>query len=142
MKIHAFTNKVQAMGRNVDVKLHSMPRDGYGEGCGGWMGDVYWTTPKHRVECRVCGCDEAAHSDPLAMRANDHPYKEYRAPAGGCNSYVLVASEKGPFTFDGQRVMLVSINGIGESRWNVRSEPTGDEKEAFDAFATRGLTVA
>jgi hypothetical protein len=36
------------------------------------------------------------------------------------NSFVLVDSpEQGSFLLDGQRVELVSINGIGEIRWKV-----------------------
>jgi hypothetical protein len=36
------------------------------------------------------------------------------------NSFVLVNSpERGQFLIDGQRVALVSINGLGEIRWDV-----------------------
>jgi hypothetical protein len=48
----------------------------------------------------------------------------WRAPdssyGGGCNSYVLRAAPYGFVTGDGRKCSIVSINGIGEARWEVR----------------------
>ena len=39
---------------------------------------------------------------------------------GGCNSFVCVEDPRGFWlTEDGQRVNLISINGIGEIRWTI-----------------------
>lgn len=58
------------------------------------------------------------------------------------NSYVLArplrgAVKDGWLTPDGQRVQLVSINGIGEVRWYIRPRPwaqQADDQEAIDHF--------
>jgi len=50
-----------------------------------------------------------------SMRTTENVYWSYRS-----NSFVLVASEHGQFEFNGQRVNLYCINGIGEIRWDVR----------------------
>lgn len=47
-------------------------------------------------------------------------YHDDGSPAGGFNSFVCVADEKGEWlTEDGQKVALLSINGIGEIRWRI-----------------------
>lgn len=73
------------------------------------------------------------------------------------NSFVLVASPKGPFLHKGQRVDLVSINGMGEVRWPVwkmhieqalelneqeTMDPNWDSSMHLSAFRHFGLTFA
>lgn len=48
-------------------------------------------------------------------------WKRAHGGFGGCNSYVLVASEHGEFTKDGQSVSLVSINGFDEYGEEVKA---------------------
>jgi hypothetical protein len=55
------------------------------------------------------------------IESNDWVYWSHRKESGGgCNSYTLQLGENGPWLYKGQRVYLLSVNGIGETRWEVR----------------------
>lgn len=54
----------------------------------------------------------------------------------GCNSFVCVRDFEGNYvTRQGDSCFLVSVNGIGELRWDVRpSHPTAEEMAAVRYF--------
>jgi hypothetical protein len=69
------------------------------------------------------------------------------------NSYVIVADDDGPHVKDGQRVALLSINGMGQIRWRVSDteihsarrhepQPDWDSFEFLAAFTHFGLETA
>lgn len=58
------------------------------------------------------------------------------------NSYVMVPDEKGNFLFKGKKVQLLSINGIGEIRWNVEKYDFGRDNEQGEAIEAFGLVKA
>lgn len=64
-----------------------------------------------------------SHTDPPKDTVFWSPQKYHPNgdPAGGFNSFVVVDDPKhGNFaTPDGQRVSVISVNGIGEIRWRV-----------------------
>jgi hypothetical protein len=57
--------------------------------------DIYWSPRKFRTE------------------------GGQQLPAGGLNSYVLVADETGPWLRVEKRVCLICVNGVGEIRWEI-----------------------
>jgi hypothetical protein len=63
-----------------------------------------------------------------------------QVPAGGCNSYVLIADKDGSFQLGDERVDLVSINGAGEERWRVKNG--FGEADAAEAIQHFGLVKA
>lgn len=88
-------------------------------------GDVRHTREKPRIlKYGGRGVDVAlrTHSDPGPETVFWSPprYHEDGSPGGGFNSFVLVDDPNGYFlTEAGERVALVSINGIGEIRWKI-----------------------
>jgi len=91
-------NVLKFGGRGVDVALTRGPKSWGGQEPG--TNTVFWSEQRWRPSDRPGYPDE---------------------PAGGYNSFVCVADpERGYWkTADGQRVTLVSINGIGEIRWRI-----------------------
>ena len=56
-----------------------------------------------------------------------------------CPSYVLCLDDAGHWrSVLGERVSLVSVNGMGETRWTVTICPGRGDKEAIAAFGLKG----
>lgn len=89
-------NVLKYGGRGVEVSLRSYTDPG--------RDTVFWSPQRWREEVR--------------------DGRTYQEPAGGFNSFVCVDDpERGYWrTAEGQRVALVSINGIGEIRWRIDAE--------------------
>ena len=58
------------------------------------------------------------------LQDTQNRYWVYWSPSkptgGGCNSYTLSLDGTGPWSYKGQPVRLLSVNGIGEVRWEVK----------------------
>ena len=57
-------------------------------------------------------------------------------------TYVLVEREDGPWTCEGQRVALYSVNGAGEVRWDITSADGWGGNAAKQAIEAFGLVKA